>query len=316
MVRHPPSLTSERRHQQLSDKKFCVYLTVYYGNKLPPFYIGWSSRPDKVLAQKYHGSVESKRYKEIYKKELKENPHLFKSFILSYHSTDVEATAREEKFHRKLNVVNNPLYFNMGIGQAKFGGSGIHNSMYGRNGNTHPFFQKTHTKEVRNLIREANLGLVSAIDLNGIIIKVSQDEFWSNSSLIGVCSGRIRPEDERKRISISHTGKKVPETTLSKISITRKARWKSGEIAFSEEGLISLREKAKNKVVCKDKDGNVFKVSKEEFDSRQGIDLFGANFGIELECPHCGVRMHSANAKKYHFDNCKDNYQNMFFWGS
>ena len=68
------------------NKKYCVYLTIYIGNKLPMFYIG-SSSINKVLTKNYYGSVTSKNYKDIFKQELKENKHLFDVLILSEHDT-------------------------------------------------------------------------------------------------------------------------------------------------------------------------------------------------------------------------------------
>jgi len=72
-------------------KKYIVYITKYKGNLLPPFYIG-SSYEEKIL-NGYNGSIRSKKYKEIYKKEQKENKHLFITRILSYHETRDSYTA-------------------------------------------------------------------------------------------------------------------------------------------------------------------------------------------------------------------------------
>jgi len=57
-------------------KPFCVYLTIYRGNKLPPFYLGYT-KANKIKNENYHGSVSSKKYKQIFNKEIKENPELF-----------------------------------------------------------------------------------------------------------------------------------------------------------------------------------------------------------------------------------------------
>lgn len=45
---------------------YCTYLTVYKGNKLPPFYIGYTS-VDNILNKSYRGSPESKKYKSVWK---------------------------------------------------------------------------------------------------------------------------------------------------------------------------------------------------------------------------------------------------------
>ena len=94
-----------------NDGPFCTYLTVYSGNKLPIFYIG-SSNIIKVLGG-YHGTVVSRMYKNIWKQELKENPHFFNTKILTTHKTRKQATEKENTFHLSLNVVKSSLYINM-----------------------------------------------------------------------------------------------------------------------------------------------------------------------------------------------------------
>lgn len=59
---------------------YCVYLTCYLGNKLPPFYIG-STTTIKVQSG-YKGSVKSKQYKKIFEYETLNNSYLL---ISLYH---------------------------------------------------------------------------------------------------------------------------------------------------------------------------------------------------------------------------------------
>lgn len=103
----------QRRHSM--SNIYCTYLTTYSGNKLPPFYIGYTS----IIKIKngYRGSVSSKEYKNIWKKETKKFPHLFKTFIISVHKTQKEAVEREQQLQIKLNVLKNSLYTNKAIGQ-------------------------------------------------------------------------------------------------------------------------------------------------------------------------------------------------------
>lgn len=89
---------------------FVVYLTMYSGDKLPKWYIGSSSR-ERVLSG-YTGSVASRKWSDIYYKELKENRHLFKTRILSTHETRAEAVHEEYRLQRLHKVVTNNLYFN------------------------------------------------------------------------------------------------------------------------------------------------------------------------------------------------------------
>lgn len=97
---------------------YCIYLTVYSGNKLPPFYIGYST-VDKVKSG-YKGTVQSNRYKTIFKEEVKHNPSFFKTFIVSICKTRGEALKKESNFQRHFSVHKNPMYINMAISNEKF----------------------------------------------------------------------------------------------------------------------------------------------------------------------------------------------------
>jgi hypothetical protein len=102
------------------NKKYCVYIINYAGNKLPSKnnatetpsnYIG-SSTLDKIQ-KGYMGSVKSKNYKNIWKSELKNNPNLFSVQIISYHDTRPSAIYKELQIQKIFNVVKNPLFVNM-----------------------------------------------------------------------------------------------------------------------------------------------------------------------------------------------------------
>lgn len=99
-------------------KTYCVYLTVYRGNKLPPFYIGYSS-VDKI-ENGYNGSVSSKTFKDAWSSERKHNRHLFSTRVIKTFNSSAAAREYEEKVQRHLNVHKNPLYTNMSIGYSKF----------------------------------------------------------------------------------------------------------------------------------------------------------------------------------------------------
>lgn len=97
---------------------YCTYVTFYRGNKLPPFYIGYST-VDRVNAG-YHGSVSSVKYRSIWIKEQQENPHLFVTKILSTFSYRSDAKSAEASLQRNLKVHRNPLYINQHIQGEKF----------------------------------------------------------------------------------------------------------------------------------------------------------------------------------------------------
>lgn len=112
---------------------------------MPPFYIG-SSRIDRIH-NGYRGSVSSKRYKSTWYRELKLNPHLFKTVILTYHSSRKEATIKESTFQTKLSVIQNPLYINLAIHTEN-------NSVYEHQAGWHakdknPMYGRRHTKETK-----------------------------------------------------------------------------------------------------------------------------------------------------------------------
>lgn len=74
---------------------YCTYLTIYSGNLLPPFYIGYTKV--SKISKDYHGTVSSRKYKDIWISELKHRPHLFKTKILSLHDNIIDAQTKEIK---------------------------------------------------------------------------------------------------------------------------------------------------------------------------------------------------------------------------
>lgn len=94
-----------------NSKPYIVYHITYDGNLLPSNYIGSTSL--KRIESGYMGSVSSKKYKQIWNKELKEHPELFHLEIISYHDTRREAIYKELQIHKLFNVVKNPLFVNM-----------------------------------------------------------------------------------------------------------------------------------------------------------------------------------------------------------
>lgn len=109
-------LTDNKRSSMSSkntytEQKYCVYITYYSGDKMPKNYIG-SSSVNRII-NGYKGSVVSKNYRSVWKSELKENPHLFSTKIISYHDTRPEALWKELHLQKIFNVVKNPLFINM-----------------------------------------------------------------------------------------------------------------------------------------------------------------------------------------------------------
>lgn len=74
------------------------------------FYIGYSTVSN--IDNGYRGSVSSQLYKDIWLNELKNNPELFTTKIITTHKTKEDAMNREYNFQKALNVVVSPLYIN------------------------------------------------------------------------------------------------------------------------------------------------------------------------------------------------------------
>jgi hypothetical protein len=120
---------------------YCTYLTTYSGNKLPPFYIG-SSSIDKI-ENGYRGSVSSKLYKKIWDTEVKHNPHLFKTKVITTHNNSKSARTRELQFHIHFNVVRSSMYANQALAKPNgFHGSNVQKENHPRWGMHHSTVSK------------------------------------------------------------------------------------------------------------------------------------------------------------------------------
>jgi hypothetical protein len=97
---------------------YCVYLTIYSGNLLPPFYIG-STKLSKI-EKGYNGTVCSKQYQSIWRSERQHHRHLFKTIVLSTFDNHSDALLKEANLQKMLNVVENPLYINKSLANTKF----------------------------------------------------------------------------------------------------------------------------------------------------------------------------------------------------
>ena len=198
-------------------KRYVTYLVTYLGDKLPKFYIG-STSEERVLSGKYFGSISSKKYKSIFLKEIIDNLNLFKIEILSYHSSREDALEEELKIQIELDVVRSIEYMNESLARV--------NGFFGRDisGENHPQYGRTLSEETKNKI--------------------------SNT-----LTGRIEPEETRKKKSLSKLGeknsfygKKHSEETKNKISESKTGieSWNKG-VPMSEETKKKLSEARKGK---------------------------------------------------------------------
>ena len=179
---------------------YCTYITIYSGNLLPPFYIGSTSV--KKMENGYRGSVSSKKFKNIWKEELKNNPHLFKTVILTRHAHRKEATEREFQFQFSLKAPINPLYINEAYAKKEFA--------YGKKQSKEHVIKRTahrkgkpgtrtgHTNspEHRRKLYEANLG------------KKHSEETKQKCRIAN--EGKTDSPETKKKKSESATGKPKP----------------------------------------------------------------------------------------------------------
>lgn len=106
--------------QSESNDEFCVYLTVYRGGKLPPFYIGSTSL--KRLSKGYCGSVVSRRYRDLWKSEVLNNRAAFSVNIIAKFPNRVAAYECERRLQKRLGVITSPLYANRSYGHKDTAG--------------------------------------------------------------------------------------------------------------------------------------------------------------------------------------------------
>lgn len=97
---------------------FVTYLTIYDGDKLPPFYIGSTSA--ERVEHGYHGSVRGLKHGDAWKQELAQHPELFDTIILSKHPTRNEALDEEQRLHVKHNVVRDARFINTATARGGF----------------------------------------------------------------------------------------------------------------------------------------------------------------------------------------------------
>lgn len=117
---------------------FVVYLTIYSGNKLPPFYIGSTSL--KKYSSGYCGTITSQAYRTIYTKEIRESPELFDVVLLETCRTREHALIQELFWQKRVNAKTSSDYFNMSWAQP--------NGFMGRDtsGKNHPLFGSHNAK--------------------------------------------------------------------------------------------------------------------------------------------------------------------------
>lgn len=290
---------------------FCVYLTCYRGNKLPPFYIG-SSSVERVK-NGYKGSVQSKKYKQTWNKELKENPHLFSTKIICTHKTRKEALSKEDFLQRSLNVVDSLLYINLSFAQ-KEGCFGL-KSQKNRNPvseNGKKNMKLGWIKRKENGFTSWNKGLKNDSRCISGANKAAQTR-KRNGSYIAWNKGKKLTEEQKKNLK----GKIRSEEHKQNISKAKKGK------TAKNKG-IPMREQQKAKIsktktgvsqkivtcpVCS-KSGGITNMFRYHFDNcKEAPGNENIKFTYKptiVACPICGKEGSKNNMSRYHFDNCKN----------
>lgn len=172
---------------------YCTYLTTYFGSKLPMFYIG-STSVHKVLNENYRGSVSSKKYKDTYKSELKQNPQLFKTKILRTFDSRNEAISHELKLQKYLNMPKSPMYINLTYANGKFG-----MDITGKN---NPFYGKQHSSKTKIKISKSKIG--NTDQGNSAFGHTVHDETRLKLKLANI--GKLVSEETKLKMKSSHMG--------------------------------------------------------------------------------------------------------------
>lgn len=164
------------------EKNYCVYITHYHGNLLPQNYIGSSTI--QRIENGYHGSVRSKKYKLLWEQEIKQNPYLFETFIISTHYTRQEAIYKELKLQKIFNVVTNKSFINQSYAAPNgyFGSdvSGKNNPNYG---NSYKQSKETLKKHKEYHKTNPRIWLTSKEGISKHI-KISESEKYLNSGWV------------------------------------------------------------------------------------------------------------------------------------
>ena len=193
-------MTSNDIYTPFIPDQYCVYHTTYSGTLLPQNYIG-SSSVDNVIVKKYHGSVKSARYKDIWLSELQLHPELFSTSIVSLHDTRSNATHKELQVQKLFNVVKSDLFINRSYA-----------SINGFGDTTFTPEEKEATSKKMSVTRKG--------------VPKSEE---TKSRMSAASKGVPKPPEQSARMSALHKGKTISAEQREKLSIAGKGKKHSEE---------------------------------------------------------------------------------------
>ena len=222
---------------------FTVYITMYLGDMMPPFYMGSTSFAR--LAKGYHGSVSSAKWAAIWKEEIKHNPYLFKTQAIPDATADTakEIVSVERDWQRLFDVVNDPDFLNEAYANCGFV------STPESQAKAQETKMRTGTlarqPETRAKIGDANRGR-----------KLPPVKPETKEKLSRAGKGRILTDEHKARIAVANTGKTYSDEARAKISAAGKGRVLSEDHkakivgtgrTHTDETKVRMRESALNR---------------------------------------------------------------------
>lgn len=189
---------------------YAVYRTTYVGTKMPKFYIGSSSL--SKIQNGYRGSVRSKKYREVWKEELRTNPQLFSIEILSIHEDRYEALVEEKRIQEEIDVIKRPDYINRGVSLGIFG--------LELRGERNPFFSRKLSEEAKKKISDAKKGKTTITETGRL--KCAAAASYPRSEKTKQKMRKPKSDATRKKMSLAHQNRS-PEYR-AKLSAAAKLR--------------------------------------------------------------------------------------------
>lgn len=219
---------------------YVVYLITYSGDKHPPYYIG--STTISKLENGYRGSVRSLVWKDIYRKEVKENPNAYSYSILARTDTRKMALELERELQILYDVVKSDLFVNRSLAAV--------NGFFGMDvrGENNPMYGKYASDKTKEALSKASLGKVSVTEDGINYFKVTTEEYHSAKHKYST------PKGEFNQATADATRQRVKEglhhfqnkDTINKIQELRKLNGFKQTDEVKERLSLLAKERLKN----------------------------------------------------------------------